>query len=142
MHAALDFSRRNSRYTRMTGTLHDPIIINGQRYHNAWQAAAIVQTISAATMRNWSMKGYTPFGFELGVIRQPVTHHRRRNSNEEPPRQPLASRMLIPEERVLALKEILRDDPIRPGPLSDGDMNALKAAARRFRLSQPLAAHS
>jgi hypothetical protein len=126
----------------MSGTPHDPIVINDRRYLNVRQAAAIVKTISAATMRNWAKKGHTPFGFDLGIVRQPVTHHRGHKSNEPPPRQPLASRMLIPEEKVLALKEILRDDPIRPGPLSDGDLNALKAAARRFPSPQPSVSHS
>jgi hypothetical protein len=126
---------------RMSGLPHDPIIINDQRYLNVWQAAHIVETIREQTLYRWAKHGTTPFGFELGIIRQPVTNHRNLKSDEPPPKQPRASRMLIPEEKVYALKEILRDDPIRPGPLSKTDMAALEAAARRFRSPQPLAKH-
>jgi hypothetical protein len=125
---------------RMSGTPHDPIIINDRRYLNVWQAAHIVETITEQTLWRWAKHGTTPFGLELGVIRHPVTHHRTRHSNE-PPKQHLTSRMLIPEEKVFALKEILGDNPLRPGPLSKADMTALEAAARRFRSPQRLASH-
>jgi len=110
-----------------------PFILDDRRYYNVHQAAQIVETISVPTLWRWAKHGTTPFGFELGVIRQPVTHHRSRNSNELPPTQHRAYRMLIPEENVYALKKLLSDDPIRPGPLSRADMTALETAARRFR---------
>jgi hypothetical protein len=140
IHAALDFARRALRYMRMTEPL-SPVVIDDQRFYNVHQATQIVETITEQTLWRWAKRGATPFGFELGVIRQPVTKHRSRKSNEAPPTHPRTYRMLIPEERVYALKEMLRDDPIRPGPLSDRDLNALKAAARRFRSPQPFASH-
>ena len=139
IHAALDFLRRTSRYMRMTERL-SPVVIDEQRFYNVHQAAQIVETISEATLWNWAKKGNTPFGFELGVIRQPVVHHRT-HSKDDPPVQPRTYRMLIPETKVLALKEMLRDDPIRPGPLSNGSMAELKAVAHRFRSPQPLTSH-
>jgi len=97
--------RRTLRYMRMTERL-SPIVIDDQRFYNVHQAAQIVETISEATLWHWAKHGTTPFGFELGVIRKPVTQHRSRKSNGAPPTQPRTYRMLIPETKVLALKEI------------------------------------
>lgn len=102
----------------------------GQRFYNVRQAAQIVGAVSEVTLHRWAKHGSTPFGFDLDVQREPVTHHRR---STQTPRTFLESRMLIPEARVLALKEILNAEPRRPGPISRDDMEALEAAARRFR---------
>jgi hypothetical protein len=108
----------------------------GKRFYNVRQAAQIVEGVCEATLHRWAKRGSTPFGFELEVQREPVTHHRR---STQAPRSFRQYRMLIPEAKVLALqellKEILTDHPVRPGPLSKQDLNELEAASRRFRSS-------
>jgi hypothetical protein len=123
---------------RMSGLPHEPIIIDDRRYYNVHQAAQIVKNVCEKTLWNWAKQGTTPFRFDLDVRQEPMAHDPRGYRHEA--RTHRKSRMLIPEEKVLALKEILRDDPIRPS-LSKADMAALEAAARRFRSPQPLTQH-
>jgi hypothetical protein len=78
----------------------------GNRYYNVRQASRIVTEVSSHTLWNWAAIGVTSFGFELDVKRQPMIHHARVYRHEA--RIHRDSRMLIPEARVLILKEILR----------------------------------
>ncbi len=109
----------------------------GERFYSVEQAAQIVGAISAVTLGYWAKHGSTPFGFELDVKRQPTIHDPRGYRHEAKTHRQF--RLLIPESRVLALKEILNAEPRRPGPISRDDMEALEAAARRFPL--PLRQH-
>jgi hypothetical protein len=107
-----------------------PYIIDGKSYYNLRQAAQIIGAVSYDTLRAWAAHGATTFGFELDVHREPMTHHRR---STQTPRSFLQERILIPTQKVYALKEILQDCPRRPGPINREDMEALKAAGRRSR---------
>ena len=110
----------------------------GEPCFNVRQAAHIIG-IGEETLRTWAKHGSTPFGFELDVRTTPVTHHRR---STQTPRTFRETRMLIPQARVMALKEILDADPIGYGPIPRDHMEALKAAARRFPLPLSHARHS
>jgi hypothetical protein len=116
---------------------------HGKRFYNARQAAQIVGTITAATLWSWAKKGKTPepYSIDLGIIRQPVIHHRHRKSNEAPPMQPRAYRMLIPEEKVFALKEMFRGHDRHRGSFRKDEMAEFAARAYRLRSPQPLASH-
>jgi hypothetical protein len=118
-----------------------PYIIDGQRFYNVWQAAQIVKGVSDATLWNWAKKGVTSFGFELDVQREPVIHEPRGYRKDAKTHR--ESRMLISEEKVLALKEILQDaGRIRPGPFTDCERDALRAAAYRHRTPRLASQHS
>jgi hypothetical protein len=93
---------------------------------NVRQAAQIIG-ISERTLSDWAKRGSTSFGFELDVKRVPVTHHRR---STQTPRTFLQSRFLILTSQVAALRDILRTEPRRPGPISP-----LEAATRCYRSS-------
>jgi hypothetical protein len=108
----------------------EPYMIDGAAFYNARQATQIIQTISEPALRRWVNHGTTPFGLELDVRRVPTTHHRR---STQTPRAYRQYRPLIPAAKVQALQELLRDAPLRPGPISGEDMEALETAARRFR---------
>ena len=107
----------------------EPYIIEGAAFYNVTQAAQIVG-LSCPTVHAWAKHGSTPFGFELDIRREPVTHHRR---STQTPRSFMQSRLLIPAAKVEALRDILRVEPRRPGPISRDDMEALETLARRFR---------
>lgn len=113
----------------------EPYIIDGQRFYNVHQAAQIIGTITEATVWRWAKHGQTPFGFELDIKPVPMIHDPRGFRQEA--KMHREQRLLIPAAKVFALKEILRDDPIRPGPLSYGGMRTLEAAARRLRSPLP-----
>jgi len=107
----------------------------GERFYNVRQAAQIVGSVCEATVSNWAAAGVTSFGYDLDVKHVPVTHHRR---STQTPRTFLESRMLIPEARVLALKEILEAAGRKQrGPWSRGELATLEALARRR--NRPLA---
>lgn len=112
----------------------------GQRFYNVRQAAQIVEGVSAATMWLWAKKGVTSFGLELDVEQEPVIHHRPWGKTKA--KQFRQSRMLIPEEKVLAMREILqsvgRDRPSLAW--TDCERDALRAATRKHR-SQLAALH-
>lgn len=102
----------------------------GQRFYNVQQAAEIVQGVSKGTMWKWAKKGVTGFGFKLDIQREPLIHEPRGfRQNAKTHRE---TRMLIPEEKVLALREIFqavgRD---RPARFTDCERDALRAAIRR-----------
>ncbi len=111
----------------------------GERFYNIAHAAQIIEAVSGVTLRAWALHGSTPFGFELDVRRVPMIHDpkgMRRNV-----RRHLEERMLLPEAKVFALKEILNDFPRRPGPVSSTDMAALEDAPADsvIRADQPSA---
>jgi hypothetical protein len=105
---------------------------NGTRYYNVRQAAQIVEGVSEATLWHWAAKGVTSFGFELDTERKPLRHDPR--SYREDARTHRTTRMLLPENKVLALKEILhtvgRD---QPGPWTPEEMDRLRTTARRYK---------
>ena len=107
-----------------------------ERFYNVAHAAQIIGAVTGETLRAWALHGSTPFGFELDVRREAMIHEPKGFRHEA--RRHLQDRMLLPEQQVLALKEILRDFPRRPGPVSSSDMAALEDASRRYRrLRQP-----
>jgi hypothetical protein len=140
IHAALDFLRRTLRYMRMTEPL-GPFIIDGKPYHHVARATQIIgpELISEATLSTYADKGRTPFGLDLDVVRQPLLktgHRNKRSSNHR------EVRLLIPEAKVLALKELLHDHRRnRYGPIPARDFDELKRAARRYNISQQPALH-
>ena len=105
----------------------------GQRFYNVRQAAQIVEGVSEATMWHWAKKGVTSFGLELAVEREPVIHHRK--GTIKPPKTHRETRMLIPEAKVLAMREILQCvGRSRPNfAWTDCERDALRAATRRHR---------
>jgi hypothetical protein len=110
----------------------------GEPLYNFRQVGKICG-VDPASVRNWVL-GATPFvEFDFDVKRMPVTHHRR---STQTPRSFRHTRLLIPENRVDALKQMLEECPRRHGPLSREDMHTLEAAARRFRLSLSHKEHS
>jgi hypothetical protein len=109
-----------------------PYVIDGERFYNLWQAAAIITTVTAPTLRRWAALGAAPFGFELNPRREPMLHNRLR----EEAKTRREYRTLLPVAEVEALKEILQNDPIRPGFPSRDQMRRLEAAARRFRSTE------
>jgi hypothetical protein len=94
------------------------------------QAAQIVEGVTQKALWRWAKKGVTTFGFELDVQREPMKHvPRALRHNAKTHRE---TRMLIPENKVLALKEILRDAGItRPGPWTNADRAALETVSNR-----------
>ena len=110
----------------------------GNRHYNVLQAALIIEGVAASTLWLWAKKGVTSFGYDLAVKRHPVTHHASPHRNEPPPRNPRNYRLLIPEAKVLALKEILHEaGKTRPGPWSPGELATLAAVARRHASKLP-----
>jgi hypothetical protein len=87
-----------------------PFSINGQTYYHPTRAAEIVG-LHATTLTSWAKAGITSFGFELEVV-------------------PYGPHLAIPEAKVLALKELLRDFPLnRHGPISGSVRGDLRRAA-------------
>lgn len=111
-----------------------PYIENGKRYYNTLQAAHVIGAISQRTIWAWAKAGVTKFGFELDTKETPTTTPiPRRRHNARTHRN---SRLLIPEEKVLALKEILdAAGKKKPGPWSPGQMAELKLRANNYRRS-------
>jgi len=105
----------------------------GQRFYNVEQATQIVQGVSQGTMWNWAKKGVTSFGLELDVREEPLIHDPRGYRHNA--RTHKETRMLIPEQKVLALREILqsvgRDRPSHA--VTDCERDALRVATRKHR---------
>src|ERR1017187_3360549 len=78
----------------------------GQRFYNVRQAAQIVEGVTQKTLWNWAKTGVTSFGFELRVEQEPMKHVPRAFRHDAKTHR--QTRMLIPEESVLALREIFR----------------------------------
>jgi hypothetical protein len=106
----------------------------GQRFYNVRQAAQIVEGVTQGTMWNWAKKGVTSFGFELRVEQEPMKHVPRAFRHDAKTHR--ETRMLIPEQKVLALKQILQEaGRTRPGPWTRGELATLEAVAYRHRAS-------
>lgn len=95
-----DSSEKSRHFARMTKRLDNPTkirsgdekkpyIIEGKRYYHV-SAAARIAGVGQTTLWRWASKGVTSSGFELDVY-----HH-------------LHYLLLIPEERVFALRDIVR----------------------------------
>jgi hypothetical protein len=79
----------------------EPYIIDGQRFYNVEQAAHIVEGVSRATLWHWAKKGSVAhFGLALDVRQEPIANH--------PNGEPVRHRLLIPEQKVFALREVLQ----------------------------------
>src|SRR5271163_4577598 len=103
---------------------------DGKRYYTIQQATKIVSGVCMKTLWNWASEGVTSFGFRLDVKRVPLAHYPRAYRHDA--RTHRDSRMLIPEEQVLALKEIMQAaGKTQPGPWSPTEMAALEAATKR-----------
>jgi len=129
----LDSRRQTLRSMPMTGTPIDQFLIDGKRYYHLARAAQIIGSISHPTVWRWANKGCASFGLALDVKREPIIHHRTPKTNEPPPKTARDFRLLLSEDSILALKELLSDHPIRPGPLSDRTFADLRAASHRYR---------
>ena len=100
---------------------------SGRRFYTVAQASRIATEVSAKTLWNWAA-GVTGIGFKFDIKRRPMVHHAR--SFRHDARIHRESRMLIPEDQVLALKEILRAaGKTEPGPLSQADRDRLAVLA-------------
>jgi hypothetical protein len=107
----------------------------GEHFYNPRQVALMVKGFSLWTVWNWAKDGgVTSFGFDLAVRREPILHHR---SGNDPARVHRQTRMLIPEQKVLALKEILQAaGRTAPGPWTRDELATLEAIARRHPASE------
>jgi hypothetical protein len=109
---------------------------DGTRYLNIRQAAKIVGEVSEATLYDWGRRGVTSFGFDLEVKPQPIIH--AANGYRHEARRHFGSRLLIPEAKVLALKEILQAaGKVQPGPWSPEEMDRLEATALAYQRRRP-----
>jgi hypothetical protein len=104
----------------------------GERFYNVRQAAQIVEGVTQKTLWNWAKRGVTSFGFDLDVQQEPMIHEPRGYRHDAKTHRD--SRMLLPEAKVLALKEILHDaGRIRPGPWTRDELATLEAATYLHR---------
>jgi hypothetical protein len=102
---------------------------DGIRYYNLRQAARIVEGVCEKTLWNWAAQGVTSFGFELQVKRQPMIHDPKGYRHDAFTHR--ESRMLIPEERVITLKEILQaGGRTEPGVWTHEEMDRLEVIAQ------------
>jgi len=118
------------------GTPLQPFIIDGKPYLHIARAAQIIgrEVISEATLSTYAEQGHTPFGLDLDVVRQPLLKTNLRSRKGSNHRE---VRLLIPEAKVLALRELLHDHrKKRFGPIPARDFEELKRAARRYNSSQ------
>jgi hypothetical protein len=98
-----------------------------KRYYDVTGAAKTIGMSNSALWR-WVREGATPWGLELDVVRQPLlrTSHSKPRSNRQ-------VRLLLSEASVFALKELLEQEPIRRGPLSDRAFSHLRHASRHLK---------
>jgi len=104
----------------------------GNRFYNTRQAAQIVKGVCQLTLWRWAKRGVTSFGFHLDVQQEPMIHDPRGYRHDAKTHRDF--RMLIPEAKVLALKEILEAaGKKRPDQLgwSPADRDTLEAVANR-----------
>jgi len=97
-----------------------------KRYCDVTGAAQTIGIANSALSR-WVSKGQTPWGLELDVVRQPLLR-----TSHSKPRSKRQFRLLLSEASVFALKELLEQEPIRRGPISDRAFAHLRRASRHF----------
>jgi hypothetical protein len=84
-------------------------VIKEEPYYDVPSAARIIKVVCPSTLRRWTVKGWSSFGLSLDVV--------RRNGH-----------LLLPELKVMVLKEFLEDHPLpRPNAPSGDRMTFLKA---------------
>jgi len=123
-----------------------PIFDNeGNRLYNVRQAAKIIGGICEATLARWAERGVTSFGFKIDVKFEPLIHAPNGYRHEALAHREV--RRLVPEEDVLALKDVLQEagkPKRRSGGLSASELERLEEAAiriQRRRRSQIVAKH-
>lgn len=105
---------------------------DGKRYFNVDQSAEIVGAVCPGTMWLWAKAGVTSFGFELDVKRVPMIH--APNGFRHEARTHRASRMVISESNLLALREILHAaGKNEPGPSSPAERAELELRTNNYR---------
>lgn len=117
--------------------LPTPLFIDeeGRRYHCVMDGARIVgpNLITQAGLRRYAVAGCHPdSGLDLCVIKRPLLR-----TGHSKPRSDRQFRLLVREDRLLALKELLHDHRRhRTGLMSEEDKQTMRDAARRFCLPQ------
>src|SRR5271165_4155210 len=114
----------------------DHVDEEGHRYHSASAAARIIgpDLTCEATMRSYARAGEAPCGLDLCVIKQPYKRTGHTHPSR-PTRTHRDSRLLLREDRILALRELLQDHrQHRRGLMSDEDLSLMRDAALRLRL--------
>lgn len=88
--------------------------------------------ICEATLWNYAKAGHHPCGLDLGVIKRPLLKTNK-------PRSDRAYRLMIPEDRLLLLRDLLKDfKDHRHGPMSDRALAEMRDAAnKRLRFAAP-----
>lgn len=109
-----------------------PITINGARYFPMERAAELVDAVTPVTLARWCVKGITPFGMTLRIVRTPYPKH-----SAIPSRRPREFRIMLHEGDVKTLNTLLHDFPIRPGPISRKALEDLQRASRLHPTLEP-----
>jgi hypothetical protein len=90
--------------------------------------AAQMLGICRVTLWRWAEQGQTPSGFDLDTRRLPVLVHGGARGKRTPKTR-RDFRIAIPEARIVGLKALLQQHPVRRGHLSDYDRLALRNLA-------------
>jgi hypothetical protein len=89
-------------------------VIKGEPHYNVAAAARIIEVVCESTLRRWTVNGWSSFGLSLDVVRR-------------------KGRLLLPELKVMVLKEFLEDHPL-PRPDASASIRAEFRQAVRYAM--------
>jgi hypothetical protein len=100
-------------------------VIKEEPYYTVAAATRIISVVCKSTLRRWALKGWSSFGLSLDVIQR-------------------KGRLLLPELKVLVLKEFLEENPLpRPGsPANVRDAFGEAVRLAMFEYIRPRSAYS
>jgi hypothetical protein len=106
-------------------------LIRDKRYFTVSRAREVIGPgVTDDTLARWCRRGFTPWDFELDVVRHPIVIH----AKGQQATKTLEHRLLMSEHCTHRLKRLLSElnRPVRPWRFTNDELAALRMATRRL----------